>query len=451
MSQLIIGYVSDNSAKIWVRGLANNESTSTLTAHITLKSDYRTISQKLTIYKHDYFIGIADMDDLNPPEAGFIRVLYTVEVVFKDISGVPIGFPARGSFSTSPRGDFDLNFLLGSSHVLKSPKHNQQVFRNLNAIRKNDKPSLMMHAGNQIFVDVPAGNDPIRADQYINKYLDTWSGHSAGEFFGRVANYMILNDHELFYKYANDVEYDFRPASYYLREGYPSYQMFQHSHNPHTYGADKHYYHFMHGNNAFFVMDTRLERYHFVQPEHGRQMISAEQMEHLKAWLLENRNRNKFIVTAVPFISVKETEYSEYWSAEPYIDQKETLIRFIAQHNLKKIVFLTGQGNAALHSEMKIRRNSGEHVVVHELMTGPLAHYDAALANYDDFIWSQRVRKGDVDYEYNVVSGSAQKDPNVMSISVSGDTLSYRVYTLRYDVDDEEVPGVIMQHSFSIG
>ena len=75
MSQLIIGHVSENSTKIWVRGVANNESTATLTAHITLKSDFQNITQNLTIYKHDNFIGVFEFTDLNPADSGFFRVM----------------------------------------------------------------------------------------------------------------------------------------------------------------------------------------------------------------------------------------------------------------------------------------------------------------------------------------------------------------------------------------
>ena len=84
MCQLIIGNVTENTAKIWVKGAANNQSTSTITAQITLKSDLHTVIQNLTIYKHNNFIGVFEFDDLNPSDSGLIRTLYTVNVVFKD-------------------------------------------------------------------------------------------------------------------------------------------------------------------------------------------------------------------------------------------------------------------------------------------------------------------------------------------------------------------------------
>jgi phosphodiesterase/alkaline phosphatase D-like protein len=446
MSQLIIGHVSENSAKIWVRGIANNESTTTLTAHITLKSDFQNITQNLTIYKHDNFIGVFEFTDLNPADSGFIRMMYMVEVVFKDIANVPIGGYGRGSFNTIPRIDYPVNFILGSNFLQRNAEDSKRVFKNLNNIRRVEKPSFIINAGNQIYVDAPAQKDPIQADLFIRKYNDAWKAREAAEFLGRIANYSAINDHELYFKYANDTEYDFKPASYYLMEALPAYQNYQHLRNPDTYGTSKLYYNYNYAGNAFFVMDVRLERYQFGK----RQMISAEQMEAFKAWLIENKDIPKFVVTPVPFAAIKETYFSEYWSSETYHQQKEELLYFIKVNHISKLVFLTGQGNASLHSTISIKRGNDEPLVIHELMCGALAQYEAALCNYDDFVWYQRTRTAELDYEYKVESGNGEKDPAVMSISFENGVLNYKAYSTRYMMDEDEVPPVILSGSFEL-
>lgn len=446
MSQLIIGHVSENSAKIWVRGIANNESTTTLTAHITLKSDFQNITQNLTIYKHNNFIGVFEFTDLNPADSGFIRMMYMVEVVFKDIANVPIGGYGRGSFNTIPRVDYPVNFLLGSNFLQRNAEDGKRVFKNLSNIRRVDKPSFMLHAGNQIYIDAPAQSSPIQADLFIRKYNDAWKTREAAEFLGRIANYSAINDHELYFKYANDTEYDYKPASYYLMEALPAYQNYQHLRNPHTYGSSKLYYHYNYAGNAFFVMDVRLERYQFGK----RQMISAEQMEAFKAWLIDNKDIPKFVVTPVPFAAIKETYFSEYWSSETYHQQKEELLYFIKVNHISKLVFLTGQGNASLHSTISIKRGNDEPLVIHELMCGALAQYEAALCNYDDFVWYQRTRTAELDYEYKVESGNGEKDPAVMSISFENGVLNYKAYSTRYMMDEDEVPPVILSGSFEL-
>lgn len=446
MSQLIIGHVSENSAKIWVRGIANNESTTTLTAHITLKSDFQNITQNLTIYKHNNFIGVFEFTDLNPADSGFIRMMYMVEVVFKDIANVPIGGYGRGSFNTIPRVDYPVNFLLGCNFLQRNAEDGKRVFKNLSNIRRVDKPSFMLHAGNQIYIDAPAQSSPIQADLFIRKYNDAWKTREAAEFLGRIANYSAINDHELYFKYANDTEYDYKPASYYLMEALPAYQNYQHLRNPHTYGSSKLYYHYNYAGNAFFVMDVRLERYQFGK----RQMISAEQMEAFKEWLIDNKDIPKFVVTPVPFAAIKETYFSEYWSSETYHQQKEELLYFIKVNHISKLVFLTGQGNASLHSTISIKRGNDEPLVIHELMCGALAQYEAALCNYDDFVWYQRTRTAELDYEYKVESGNGEKDPAVMSISFENGVLNYKAYSTRYMMDEDEVPPVILSGSFEL-
>lgn len=450
MCQLIIGNVTEDTAKIWVKGTANNESTSTLTAQITLKSDLQTIVQNLTIYKHDNFIGVFEFQELNPADSGLIRTMYTVNVAFKDIAGVPIGYNARGSFNTVPRYSNQVSFLLGSNFLNRLPDDSSRVFKNLNNLRKSDKPAFMVHAGNQIYIDAPVNELPIQSETYTKKYMEAWKSREAAEFFGRIANYSTINDHELYFRFANDVEYDYKTASYYLREALPSYQAFQHNKNPHNYGDTNYYYSYRYAHAAFFVMDTRLERYQFVKPGQKRQMISAKQMETFKEWLLEHKDRPKFVVTAVPFIGIKETDYSEYWSAEAFIEQKEELLMFIKQHHIKKLVFLTGQGNASLHSTLKLRINHSEHVVLHELMCGALSHYETGLCNYEDFVWRQSVRNLDVDYEYAIHSANAELAPSVMSISLKDDTVSFSSYTTQYAVYDEEIPPVIHQGEFTL-
>lgn len=450
MSNLIIGHISENTAKIWVRGTANNKSTTTLTAQITLKSDIRTIVHNLTIYKHNNFIGVFEFDELNPADSGYIRMLYTVDVTFKDIAKVPIGLQSRGSFNTVPRVNYPVAFLLGSNFLQKNDSDGKRVYRNLINVRKQTRPAFMIHAGNQIYIDAPALLHPIQSEDYINKYSASWKSREASEFLGRIANYSAINDHELYFRFANDVEYDVKPATYYSREAFPVYQIFQHAKTPQTYGEQKLYYHYNYGGNAFFVLDVRTERYQFVRQGQQRQIISAEQMEALKNWMLEYKDAAKFIVTAVPFITIKETDYSEYWSAEAFIAQKEDLLRFIKTHHLKKIVFLTGQGNAALHSTITLDTTQGEALVLHELMSGPLAQYEAGISNYDDFVWQQQVKSMDLSYQYQLVSGNGQADPNVMNIQFNNDELHYTVYSTRYDLDEDEIPPVILSGGFTI-
>lgn len=452
MSQVIIGHVTDNSVNIWVRGIANNESTTTLNASITLKSEHLTVTQHLTIYKHDNFIGVVEFTDINPIDSGFIRVMFSVEVVFKDIAKVPIGPAIRGSFNTAPRTSYDLTFLLGSNFLQRTPADGKRVFKTLINIRKQERPAFMLHAGNQIYIDAPTNpaGEQIQSEEYMNRYVAAWNHREAGEFFARIANYTAINDHELYFRFSNDVEYDYKPGTYYLREALPSYNLFQHNRNPHNYGEFNYYYNFEFGGNAFFVLDTRLERYQFVRQDQQRQMISNEQMEAFKNWLLANKDVAKFVVTAVPFITIKETDYSEYWSAEAFIHQKEEILSFIKDHNIVSLVFLTGQGNAALHSKLTLKRNNSSAIVLHELMCGPLSHYQAGISNYDDFIWYQRNRSGELDYEYELQSGNGAHHPNVMSISISGRQLIYKTYSTRFDLDEDEMPPSILNGSIEL-
>jgi hypothetical protein len=114
---------------------------------------------------------------------------------------------------------------------------------------------------------------------------------------------------------------------------------------------------------------------------------------------------------------------------------------------LNRIVFLTGQGNAALHSTLTLEKNNSESIILHELMCGPLSQYEAGISNYDDFIWKHQVKTPDLSYHYQLVSGNGQSDPNVMNIHFENNILAYTVYSTRFDMEGDEIPPVILSGS----
>ena len=123
---------------------------------------------------------------------------------------------------------------------------------------------------------------------------------------------------------------------------------------------------------------------------------------------------------------------------------------FIKANNIEKLIFLTGQGNASLHSTITIKKGNEEPLVIHELMCGALSHYEAAICNYDDFVWQQRNRIADLEYEFKLQSGNGEKDPSVMSVSFENGILNYKAYSTRHIMNEDEVPPIILSGSIKL-
>jgi phosphodiesterase/alkaline phosphatase D-like protein len=178
-------------------------------------------------------------------------------------------------------------------------------------------------------------------------------------------HYMILDDHEIFDDFFNGKSLLGRPSDPIRDFAKTAYFEYQHSHNPQTFSPDL-YYSFEWAGAAFFVLDVRTERH---MGAHAT-IISSQQMDRLKQWLVANREAVKFIATSVPFVGEPRTG-DDKWNGSQFRAQRDELIGFIASERIGRVVFLTGDMHCSYHSTMTIDHADGP-LVLHELMSSPL-------------------------------------------------------------------------------
>jgi hypothetical protein len=122
-------------------------------------------------------------------------------------------------------------------------------------------------------------------------------------------------------------------------------------------------------------------------------MIGDAQMRLLLKWMNTFKDDLKFIVTSVPFVAeVNEAQRAavrrwyqgeeqggprnsenDKWCAPQFRRQRDQIIEYIADHNIEKVVFLTGDMHCCYHASMRIGAGSKyESITVHELAGGPV-------------------------------------------------------------------------------
>lgn len=289
-------------------------------------------------------------------------------------------------------------------------------------IKSVGRPAFMIHAGDQIYFDVPNPLQMPSVRKYRRKYREAWmQDEHAVRLLASGPQYMTLDDHEIVDQYAQDYIQDFglklSPRDYF-EPAIRAYDEYVHSRQPtppaspetgRTTGADetsdnddtpdsrertgapprpdkgRYYYDFSHGACHFFVLDTRTERH-----KGAGQMISRAQLEAIKDWIDLHPQGLMFLVSTIPFLAevrqgtVKEpgSDAEDKWSGSVFRDQRDELIRYIYDHEVTKLVVLCGDMHCCYHATMQIGPVN-DRLTLHELAAGPI--YQALLGREQSF------------------------------------------------------------------
>jgi alkaline phosphatase D len=212
--------------------------------------------------------------------------------------------------------------------------------------------NALLFIGDQIYADDLRNPFPDKKLwEYFNRYQRAFSSRYIRKLISRVPTYMTLDDHEIendwpTHKKEGDEEK--------YKDAILAYKIYQLSHSPlfNTFNEEKliaaqnFWYEFFDGCCDFFVTDTRTQR-----DLRLKKIISEEQMNALKVWLKNDTKKVKFLVSAVPiFPDNKKWEIKDKWSG--FIKQRDELINFIFENQIRKVVFLSGDVHASLAAEL---------------------------------------------------------------------------------------------------
>lgn len=280
---------------------------------------------------------------------------------------------SRGAFTTASNDDSEpRNLVIGSCrYLLKTflgdffDDRGDKTFRSmLRQIESGDSVHQLIMMGDQIYADdLNAFNPDKTIDQFYRRYRDAFSQKHIRALMSQVPTYMTLDDHEIEDNWpAKASEKDWKTLFPVAIHAFLSYQL---SHSPNIpvrgrrlVGTPDHlWYKYADGCTDVFVTDSRTERYpgddaDWESSSPGREMLSAKQMSALKRWLRDDSGRVKIIVTSVPFFPDSASrENSDKWSG--FRAQRQELLAYIGRHQIRKIVFFSGDVHASFTAELK--------------------------------------------------------------------------------------------------
>jgi PhoD-like phosphatase len=263
-------------------------------------------------------------------------------------------------------------------------------------LAKDDPPTVLLLAGDQIYADATAGLfDPkILYERYRIPYERRGQSRGSKAVMQRLDLdvQMMPDDHEFRDNWApNDPgEEPGRPDSE-IERGTAAYFLYQ---RPVEKVPDHIWHEKRYNRFRFFLGDARTER-------DGRtalnwwtaQIMKPKQFERLCDWLRAPDDRPKFVLTASALLprTLAVTEHpacalqSDAWDGYPL--SLHTLLKFVCDHEIKHLVFLSGDAHLSNLVEARVTcKETGKKCTLHSIHTSALyAPYPFANAVPDDF------------------------------------------------------------------
>ncbi|OIP98563.1 MAG: hypothetical protein AUK35_10815 [Zetaproteobacteria bacterium CG2_30_46_52] len=262
-------------------------------------------------------------------------------------------------------------------------------------LMEDAKTDFIIQAGDQVYID---GNPLARLTE--NRYRATYKRSFAKKNFtsvmSKLPTYMMLDDHEITNDWSmGQFKYD-KLGKDKLMAGQKFYEAYQASLNlgnnaaealkPATYGDTchkKYWYDFNHGQNRFFVLDTRSGNSITKDQKSGKDksepvVLGESQELAFKKWLCEGAKSSgvgeekcistdraddnvvKFIVSPLPvfpdtlnppdFVGAIDGDPDDKWGGA--VEQRKRILDFIRLSKIKRVVFLSGDVHTSFIAEL---------------------------------------------------------------------------------------------------
>ncbi len=294
---------------------------------------------------------------------------FTSELEFRDLNGghsFDWTEAHTATFRTaSDDADVERSFVFGSCRYLLKflggtlwDKRGDRTFRSvLEQIDDGRKTDFTLMLGDQIYADDLNFVFPdSKVDQYFERYREVFSQPHLRRLMGGLPTYMTLDDHEIEDDWPQRATCGDHLGKF--QAAMQAFQAYQLSHGP-LYDVrgngridgspGDYWYKFRNGCCDVFVTDSRTERF-YPEGEGERLMVSEEQIEALKSWLVEEaEGRVKLVATSVPFFPDLFGGHDR-WDGFP--GQRNEILDFIQENNIRKVVFLSGDVHASMSAEL---------------------------------------------------------------------------------------------------
>ena len=298
-------------------------------------------------------------------------------------------------------------------------------------------PQMLLQLGDQIYTDITESLPDLRVKSYDNirrLYRTSYKTLGCRTIMASIETKCIADDHE--YRDNGNPELGATEPDIYAN-CLNAINVYQHPNGPLLISdhPELHYnIAFQRGPAHFFMCDTRFSRY--TDSNGVKHIMSEDNWQQLEAWLENNPNEIKFLVSPVSlFMQI----YDDSWNGYP--GDRKRLVDKVISSGVKNLFVLTGDAHAALSAEYKIYDNNvdtGSRIV--ELLSSGIKaiFHDGPEDFFNQCQFGNYLVKSDEDLESlrsRVISSdnfaSVQVNPTSVKISyydVDGDLLSVNQY-----------------------
>ena len=341
----MLGYADMREAMIWLQTTSAAEVY--VTYHDITRPGRTMVTNKVKTGKAEAFTAHLVADSVEPGHQ------YKYQVF---INRRPVKLPYNTQFATPPiwkwRSDPpEFTMLTGSCAYINQPEYDRagkpygadyKIFTGMAA----QKADFMLWLGDNLYLREPDWNS---ASGIAKRYTHTRSVPEMQPFLASTHHYAIWDDHD--YGPDNSNESFFNKNQ--------TLEAFRHFWGNPTYGVgdiEGAITSFQWGDADFFLLDNRWYREPDELNNAYKTVIGDKQL----TWLLENLVSSKatFKIVAMggQFLS-DAPENAEAYSAGGFSKEREIIINFIYQYNIKNVVFITGDVH---YSEISVLKKEGK-------------------------------------------------------------------------------------------
>lgn len=325
----MIGYADMLEVMVWIQ---TNKEAEVFIAYAESGSKGRKFStNKVSTKKEEAFTAKLIADSVVP------GLTYSYDVF---INNELINLPYKTEFKTQPiwkwRGNPpEFRMLTGSCAYINQEAHdrpgnkyggNYEIFEGM----ASQNADLMVWLGDNVYLREPDWNTKTGI---ISRYTHSRSAKEMQALLASTANYAIWDDHDFG---PNDSDRGF----YNKKMTLEAFKLF--FANP-TFGVNNiegAITSFQWGDADFFLLDNRWHRQPDNLKKEGKTMLGEEQLEWLFDNLVNSQATFKFIALGGQFLSTVGL-FESYFS-HGFASERQAIIDFIYLHNIKNVVFLTG-------------------------------------------------------------------------------------------------------------
>lgn len=386
---IVIGYLSSNSVNIFVGYKTSKIEDTLLTSCYNINNDVEIIQQ---IKPYNNYTTVFHCDNLLP------QTTYTFSL---KLYCENLGTISTKTICITTQSIESNKIIVGlcSCHYPNPLQVSDKIFKAFDHVLEKYQTKstpVIFQVGDQVYADQLNRLVPIkRVDQhteFIKLYEDKYTGKHFSNFTSKYSSVMTLDDHEIEDNWSLDRIQDRRDL---FLTAIRNYKIYQISHSPLYCGKNiensRLFYNINIGGFPFFILDSRTER-----NNQASNLISEYQFNSLCTWLKSLPNDvPKFIVSSVIFapfnVNVLDDKlfkktgisFCDNWNG---YSTKNKLLQYIADNDIQKIIFLSGDIHNSLAVSINLERKN-KVIKMYQIISSPLYWpFPFANGNIGDYI-----------------------------------------------------------------